>query len=201
MDRLPDELRQVAKRKITKVKEAILKSTIKRKLFHGEREVDKKQILNKKIIEKKAGNADFEKNHSSRLRQIQKRTLFLVKLDKFDVRDKLEALRAFFSTTTGESGDGQRDDRSPHASRHPGEGRHHVSRKDKLLQLSVTISQTLPAIHVKPIKIPLPCEAFTVANGATAGFIVSKEHEDLDKLFPDLRQFCENNRVTVALSI
>ncbi len=53
MDRLPDQLRDLAKKKIAKAKESILKATIKRKLFHGEREVDKKQILNKKIIEKK----------------------------------------------------------------------------------------------------------------------------------------------------
>ena len=201
MERLPDELRQQAKKKIAKVKQTILKSTLKRKLFHGEREVDKKQILNKKIIEKKAGNADFEKNHSSKLRQIQKRTLFLVKLDKFDVRDKVDALRAFFETTTDQDRDGDSDQETRHKSKKEQASKQRVSRKDKLVHLSVTTSQTLPAVHIKPIKIPIECDTFTVENSSTGGLVLGKENEDVDKMFPDLRYFCECNRITVHSSL
>lgn len=67
------------------------------------------------------------------------------------------------------------------------------------MHLSVTLSRTLPAVHIKPIKVPIECETFTIENGATAGLVLGREHEETDKQHPQLRRFCEDNRVVVGL--
>jgi hypothetical protein len=120
------------KQKVTKKKNEIYDKLKKKKLFHGSQTIEKKEIENKKIIVKKAENSDFFKFSSNKLSKIKKQTQFLVKLDKYDVRDKIEALKAYF-VESKEKEQGLSD----------------------TVRVTITLSKLLQQVTMRPIKIPL----------------------------------------------
>ena len=165
------------KAKLAQMKQSILQSRTKRKLFYSERPENPKEIFNKKIILKK-GEAGLLKDSSARLAKIRKQTMFLVKLNKTVVRDNIEALRAFYHSTKEEKGE---DDII-------------ISKREDLVELVVTLSQRVTKVVVRPIKLQLKSQIFDKAYGTKGALVVGEK----DKITPTWGSWAEDNGLKVS---
>ena len=86
---------------------------------------DKKAKFTQKIIEKKQTGESILKPVTSKEKRIKRRTLRMVQVDKYKVRDYVRALRAFHFQNKGE--------------------------KDGFLKVQVILSKKLAKVTIKPI--------------------------------------------------
>jgi len=154
----------IDKVKLQASKQLILASRAKRKLFYSERPVNKKEIFNKKIILKK-GEDGLLRDTSSRLRKIRKQTLFLVKLDKEYIRDRVDALRAYYHENKEKTEDRVDNNDDNVVSIH---------RREDIVELTITLNQALQKVIVRPIKISLKHPIYTVEYGCKGALVLGE---------------------------
>ena len=168
MPKTPD---QHFKDRILKKKQQILDQRKKKKLFYSDDPADKKKRTAAKVIEKKEDLAKFVKNKSCKLDKIEKRTKFLVTLDKYRVRDTVEALRAFYVENYQES-----------------------APNNDTIHLMVTISKPLAQATIKPISLPVFHPIYAEKFGSLSALITRNKDSRINEGF---RVFCEKNRIKV----
>lgn len=167
-------------------KAQILAQRQKKKLFHSKNPLlaSKKERQVQKVIAKKkvsaagpapGGDADLlMRETSAKIEKIRKQTVFLVKLDKFAVRDCVEALRAFHADAA--------------------ENKEHAGRRDDVVELVITTSKVLAKVTLKPIKVPVVHALHTPEQKGIACLI----HREGDKKIEAIKEFCAANRVHVS---
>lgn len=174
------------KAKLAFRKAQILAQRQKKKLFHSKNPIlaSKKERQVQKVIARKnlpktsatpGSDADLlMRETSSRIHKIRKQTMFLVKLDKYAVRDAVEALRAYHAEFT--------------------EQKEHAGRRDDVVELVITVSKVLAKVTLKPIKVPVVHPLHTPEQRGLTCLL----HKDNDKRVEAIKEFCSANRVQVS---
>lgn len=168
---MPKTPEQLSKDRILKKKQQILEQRRKKKLFYSDDAAAQKKKTTAKVIEKKEDLAQFVKNKSCRLDKIEKRTKFLVSLDKYHVRDTVEALRAYYV-----------------------ENFQQAAPNNDVLHLTVTISKPLAQATIKPICVPVSHPVYAEKFGSLSALVTRNKDGRLDEGF---RAFCDKNRIKV----
>jgi hypothetical protein len=184
---VPSGANQDQSAKLAFKKAQILARRQKKKLFHStnpllvskkERQVQK--VIAKKNLSKSAptpgGDKDLlMRDTSSKMQKIRKQTLFLVQVDKYAVRDAIEALRGFHEDMA--------------------ELKDHTGRRDDLVELVITISKVLAKVTLKPIKVPVVHAIHTPEQKGLSCML----HRDNNKKIEGMKGFFSANRVQVGL--
>lgn len=166
-------------------KSQLLAKRQKKKLFHSKNPLlasNKDRIVRKVIATKKISQSmplpgnDVDllmRDTSSRIDKIRKHTKFLVAVDKYAVRDRLEALRSYQSECS--------------------ENRERVGRRDDIVDLVITVSKVLAKVTVKPVKVPIVHAVHAPEQKALTALII----KDNDKSIDTFKDFSKTNRVNV----
>lgn len=167
-------------------KSQLLAKRQKKKLFHSKNPllVSKKERVVKKVIAAKNAKASaptpgndvdlLMRETSNKIEKIRKHTKFLVSLDKYAIRDRVEALRAYLADSS--------------------EGKAHSGRRDDIVDLVITISKVLAKVTVKPVKVPVVHPVHSPENKGVTALIC----KDNDKRIDTLKEFVKTNRINVA---
>jgi hypothetical protein len=111
----------------------------------GEQLKKLKGVQTKKIVEKKRGNLeDFMKSTTSKIKRIKRRTLQIIKLDKYHIRDCLKALQAFHLNkleSTEDTTEGSEEKEKAQ------------KEQDDLIYVQITVSKKMHQITLKPIPL------------------------------------------------
>ena len=159
------------KDRVSKKKQLILDQRRKKKLFYSDDAAAKKKKSNLKVIEKKEDLTQFIKNKSCKLDKIEKRTKFLVTLDKYRVRDTVDALRAYYVENYQE-----------------------ISPNTDMIHLMITISKPLAQATIKPISVPVFHQIYAEKYGSLSALVTRNKDSRINEGF---RAFCEKNRIKV----
>lgn len=171
--------------KLAHKKAQLLAQRQKKKLFHSKNSllVSKKEKIVKKIIATKsssqirapAGNDEnlLLRETSSKIEKIRKHTKFLINLDKYAIRDRVEALRAYFTEKT--------------------ESKERLARNEDLIELVITISKVLAKVTIKPLKIPVVHPVQSPEQKGLSVLVV----KDSQIIGEEMKDFAKSNRVSV----